>query len=350
MKNKEFGKTSSSLLNQKTSFFKDNDLHLKKQRDIAELYAQQPRREQCMNCVSQLGASADFTKDQVGYVLCDNCGHLNGMNQDTDAFCEALYTQDDGKSYAQVYDSADIDSYNYRTTSTYIPKANFLQTSLMANQINPYDLEYLDFGAGTGYFVSALKKTGLRNVAGTEVSKTQVELGNAMIGEDILKMHQMKDSEKILATTNAKVVSMIGVLEHVQNPHTLVTAISENPNIEFFYISVPTFSLSSYLEMLSPNVFNRQLSCAHTHLYTEDSLVHLASEFDLNIIGEWWFGTDMVDVFRHIMVNLEQQGASEKLVNLWKQDFVPLIDSMQLEVDKRKYSSEVHMLFQKTPS
>jgi hypothetical protein len=58
-------------------------------------------------------------------------------------------------------------------------------------------------------------------------------------------MHEMKDSEKILATTNANVISMIGVLEHVQNPHTLVTAISENPNIEFFYISVPTFSLST---------------------------------------------------------------------------------------------------------
>jgi len=344
---KRFGKSSSALLNQKTSFFEENPVHLKKQRDIAALYVAQPKRESCMNCMHQLNDKADFVKDEIGYVLCDSCGHLNGMHQDTTAFCEALYTQDDGKAYAQNYNSADVDSYNYRTTSIYLPKAEFLQTSLIANNINPNELNYLDFGTGTGYFVAAMKKMGLRNVAGTEVSKTQVDLGNAMIGEDVLRIHKMEDTEQMLATTDANVISMIGVLEHVQQPHTMLNAIKNNPNIQFLYISVPTFSLSSYLEMLSPDVFNRQLSCAHTHLYTEDSLKHLADEFNFNIIGEWWFGTDMVDVFRHLLVNLNHQNASEKLVNKWKKDFIPLIDSMQLEIDKQKYASEVHMLFQK---
>jgi cyclopropane fatty-acyl-phospholipid synthase-like methyltransferase len=344
---KRFGKSSSALLNQKTSFFEENSIHLKKQRDIAALCIAQPRRETCMNCTSELGESVDFTKDEIGYILCNTCGHLNGVHQDTTAFCEALYTQDDGKSYAQNYNSADVDSYNYRATSIYLPKAEFLQTSLIANNVNPHDLKYLDFGTGTGYFVAAMKKMGLRNVSGTEVSRTQVALGNAMIGEEVLQIHKMENTEQMLATTDANVISMIGVLEHIQEPHTMLTVIKNNPNIQFLYISVPTFSLSTYLEMLSPDVFNRQLSCAHTHLYTEDSLQHLATEFDFNIIGEWWFGTDMVDVFRHLLVNLEHQGASEKLVNQWKKDFIPLIDAMQMEIDKQKYASEVHILFQK---
>jgi hypothetical protein len=344
---KRFGKSSSALLNQKTSFFEENSLHLKKQKDIAALYIKQPQRETCMNCTSTIDNTVDFTKDEIGYTICDNCGHLNGVYQDSTVFCEALYTKDEGKSYAQNYDSSDVDIYNYRTTSIYSPKAEFLQTSLVANDIDPHNLQYLDFGTGTGYFVSALKKMGLRNVSGTEVSKTQVELGNAMIGEDVLRIHKMEETEKMLASTHANVISMIGVLEHVQEPHKMLTAIKSNPNIQFLYISVPTFSLSTYIEMLSPRIFNRQLSCAHTHLYTEDSLQHLATEFNFNIIGEWWFGTDMVDVFRHILVNLKHQGASQKLEKLWKNDFIPLIDTMQLEIDKQKYSSEVHMLFQK---
>jgi 2-polyprenyl-3-methyl-5-hydroxy-6-metoxy-1,4-benzoquinol methylase len=342
-----FGKSSSALLHQKSSFFKENELHLKKQKAIAELYSRQPRRTSCMNCMSQLQSNPDFTKDGVGYALCENCGHLNGLHQDTKEFCEALYTQDDGKAYAGNYSSEDLDEFNLRTTSIYVPKADFLITSLVGNEINPHGLKYLDFGAGSGYFVSAMKKVGLRDVAGTEVSKTQVDMGNRMIGEDVLSLHVMEDTEKILSETDANVISMIGVLEHVQNPHAVLTAIESNKNIKFLYVSVPTFSLSTYFEMLSPQVFNRQLSCAHTHLYTEKSLRHLSSESAFEIIGEWWFGTDVVDIFRHIMVNMEQQKATDKLRKLWKNDFIPIIDCMQLELDKQKYSSEVHMLFKK---
>ena len=73
-------------------------------------------------------------------------------------------------------------------------RTHFLYTSLSDNKVNPHDLEFLDFGAGSGYFVSALKKVGLTNVVGTEVSKYQVDFANGMIGEEALQVHEIENS------------------------------------------------------------------------------------------------------------------------------------------------------------
>ena len=168
-----------------------------------------------------------------------------------------------------------------------------------------------------------------------------------MAGKELLNIHKLEDTNKLLKETTAQVISMIGVLEHLQYPRQALEAINSNDNIEFLYISVPTFSLSVYLELLSPNIFHRHLSGAHTHLYNKESLDYLANEFNFNIIGEWWFGSDLVDLFRHLQVNMVQQDASQKATDMFAKKFIPVIDALQLELDKKDYSSEVHMLFQK---
>ena len=344
---KRYGKSSSSLLNQKTSFFEENEQHYKKQQKLTSIYIKQPTRTICKNCNNKMASSADFIKDGIGYLLCSHCHHLNGMHEDTDEFCKALYTADSGEEYAEVYNSENIDSYNYRTASIYLPKSEFLYTSLLSESINPHDLSYLDLGAGSGYFVAALKKIGLNNVTGTEVSKSQVTFGNAMIGENALKTHNIDDTAGILQETKSQVVSMIGVLEHLQHPREVLKELKQNDNVEYIYISVPTFSLSVYLELMSPEVFHRQLSGGHTHLYTEKSLSYLCKEFGFEVMAEWWFGTDIVDLFRHISVTLEKIKCSKKIEELWRKDFIPLIDAMQLELDKEHFSSEVHMVLKK---
>ena len=345
---KRYGKSSSSLLNQKKSFFDENERHVLKQQKTASIYTKQPRRVNCKNCDSVLPLSSDFTKDGIEYVLCGQCTHLNGVYEDTDEFCEAVYTTDSGKEYAGNYTSENINDYNYRTTSIYLPKAEFLCTSLLDSNINPYDLNFLDFGTGSGYFVAALKNMGVHQIYGSDVSQFQVDFGNAMIGENLLSTHRLEDTNKILRETEAQVVSMIGVLEHLQHPREALHEVRQNNHINYLYVSVPTFSLSVYLENMSPDVFHRQLHGAHTHLYTEQSLSHLWSEFGFSVVAEWWFGTDIVDLFRHVSLGLEKIQSSEKLLELWRNDFIPLIDAMQLELDKKHFSSEVHMLLKKT--
>lgn len=344
---KRYGKPSAALLNLKSSFFKENDLYIKKQRKIASIYKKQEKRTCCKNCNVNINTTHDFIKDGIEYVLCGNCNHLNGVYEDSNEFCDAVYTGDSGSDYAKNYTESNLDDYNYRTTSIYIPKAEFLYTSLINDNINPHNLNYLDFGAGVGYFVSALRKIGLRNVTGTEVSKTQVDYGNSVIGEDLLKRHELEDTNNILSKTNCNLVSMIGVLEHLQSPRKALRYLQANKNVEYFYISVPTFGLSVYLEIFADDIFHRHLHGGHTHLYTEESILHLCNEFGFKIVSEWWFGTDVVDLYRQLSVTLEKQKCSKTLTEHWKRHFVPIIDALQLELDKKHFSSEVHLLLKK---
>ena len=346
----QFGKPSTGLLNIKKSFFEENDSHLETQRKIASIYKEQPRRTYCKNCGFRiLGGVYDFIKDGIEYVLCERCNHLNGMYEDTNEFCDAVYTDDSGSDYAKNYTESDLDDYNYRTACVYSPKAEFLYTSLVGNGIDPHALSYLDFGAGSGYFVSALKKIGLKNIIGTEVSEAQVNYGNDMhmIGDILLKKHNTRDTDLILGEINCDLVSMIGVLEHLQSPRTALACLQRNKNIKYLYISIPTFSLSVYLEIFAKDIFNRQLHGGHTHLYTQESIEYFCKEFGFETISEWWFGTDIVDLYRCLSIELEKQNCSLSLIENWKKDFIPIIDAMQLELDKKKYSSEVHLLLKK---
>ena len=208
-------------------------------------------------------------------------------------------------------------------------------------------MKYLDFGSGSGYFVGALNKIGLKNISGTEVSKYQVDFGNKMIDSNYLSAHKIRDTNNFLQEVDADVISLIGVLEHLQDPRSAMEHIKKNSQVKYVYLSVPLFSLSVFIEMMSDNVFHRQLHGSHTHLYTKKSLQYLAQEFDFDIISEWWFGTDIVDLYRHIFVNLEKTQSSNELISSFKEMLLPLIDSMQLELDKKNCSSEVHLLLKR---
>jgi hypothetical protein len=131
----------------------------------------------------------------------------------------------------------------------------------------------------------------------------------------------------------------------VQNPREILSAIAKNKNIKFFYISVPLFSMSVFLEMVFSEVMNRQLSGAHTHLYTEDSLKYMSNEFNFEIVSSWWFGTDMVDLYRSVGVLIEKNLNTKKMTTEWQRLFSSLIDPLQKSIDKRHQSSEVHMIF-----
>jgi len=347
MKIKQYGKPSGSLIKQKQSFFKDNNKHIKAQIKISDIYTKQPIRKNCKNCNKKLKDEFDFIKDNIKYKICEVCTHLNGAYEDTDEFCNAIYAGDEGKDYAQNYKEVDIEDFEYRLSSIYIPKAEFLYTSLKNDNVNPHDMKYLDFGSGSGYFIGALNKIGLKNISGTEVSKYQVDFGNKMIGSDYLSVHKLSDTNNFLQEVDADVISLIGVLEHLQDPHSAIQHIKKNSRIKYLYISVPLFSLSVFIEMLSTDIYQRHLHGGHTHLYTKKSLEYLAKEFNFDILSEWWFGTDIVDLYRHIFVDIENKKCSDVLIDSFKEMFFPLIDSMQLELDKKHASSEVHLLLKK---
>jgi SAM-dependent methyltransferase len=341
-----FGKPSGPLLQQKTAFFQDNDRLQENVQRICNIYARQPKRSHCKNCSFELSGHG-FRKLKVLYFQCANCGHLNGAYEDTDEFCHAVYAEAGGASYAQTYSAADREAYDKRVSTIYLPKAEFLAEVLHGLGETFEHLSFADMGAGSGYFVAALLRAGATKVVGYEVSECQVELARQMVERGAFKQHALADVETIAPQADAAVVSMVGVLEHLRHPRTVLSAIKENPKARYIFLSIPLFSPSVYFEAVFPNIFHRHLGAGHTHLYTDASLDWMCREFGFDRVGEWWFGTDMVDLYRHVLVTLGKQPETAALTEGWQEAFRGVIDSLQLELDTRRLSSEVHLVLRK---
>ncbi|HUK60912.1 MAG TPA: methyltransferase domain-containing protein [Stellaceae bacterium] len=337
-----FGKSAGALFAHKRSFFSDNARLVAESKPVAALYSAQPRRERCKCCDHPLGDAA-FVKNGIAYALCARCGHLNGLHEDTPEFCAAIYAEKGGSDYARAYSASDRDAYWARVKDIYVPKAEFLHSALAAAGETMADLAVADFGAGSGYFVAALRQTGF-TAEGYEVSATQAALAEAFLGAGAVRRHALGDTLALAAETRAPVVSMIGVLEHVAAPRALLAALRANRSVRYLYISVPLFSPCVFFELAFPGVFQRHLAGGHTHLFTERSLDWMCGEFGMSRVGEWWFGADMMDLFRAVSVELGDSAATAGAAAIWSEMFAPAIDDLQLALDQRRLASEVHML------
>lgn len=336
-----YSKSSAFYLNTKKTFFCANDELLEKSLNQNQLYTSQPNRVSCKICQTHLPQTTDFHSHNVDYVFCEKCSHLNGRFDDTKSFIEKIYLSDDGDEYSKNY----IDeNFLKRTIDIYIPKVDFLISSLP-----PKKYEILDVGCGSGYFVCA---SLLRNLSaiGLDVSKTMVDFGNNQITNHLKKSPLTYASEEgfydSIVKSNADIITAIGVIEHLREPHKFFTAF-QNSNAKYLYYSVPMFSLSVALENTFKNVFPRQLSGGHTHLFTEASIKKMNEIIGVQSIAEWRFGTDVMDLYRHLLINLQANKSSEKMINFIHAGFGRKIDDIQPIFDENHFCSEIHLIASK---
>ena len=141
---------------------------------------------------------------------------------------------------------------------------------------------------------------------------------------------------------------MIGSMEHIYNQNDILREIKKKKNIKYLYIVVPCFSPSSFIEIVFNKYFQRLLAPQHTHLYTNKSLRYLEKMFKFKIVSEWWFGADIVDLYRNFFLNIKNKESNYKkanTINIFNNMFLGLLDNLQLEIDKKKLSSEAHILY-----
>jgi len=336
--NQKYSKSSAYYLKTKADFFSANADFLNKAVKQNKFYSTQPKREFCKLCGANLPASVDFVSHGVGYVFCDDCSHLNGIYEDTKAFVEDLYMSDAGVEYSANY----IDEqFEKRAVDIYLPKVDFL-----INTLPPQTNKILDVGCGSGYFVYAALLRNLKAV-GLDVSKTMVEFGNSqiehLIGTAPLRFEEEEGFFQAITNTDADVVSAIGVIEHLREPQKFFEAFKQS-EAKYLYYSVPMFSLSVVLENVSDDVFPRQLSSGHTHLFTEDSISEMHKIIGVSSIGEWRFGTDFMDLYRHLMVKLKSKNVSEKMVDFLYDGLGSKIDELQNILDSNHSCSEIHVV------
>lgn len=345
---KRYSKPVGNLLNFKQDFFHSNDAGLVEFRKTAAVYTAQPRRSACKNCAQPMNFYPDqcFTKLNVEYAFCPCCGHCNGAYEDTAEFCRYLYTDNEGENYARNYSAADVEQYNKRVTEIYLPKALFLRDAL--SEAGGTETRLADFGAGAGYFVSAAKQCGFHEVKGYEPSETLACMGNTMLGEELLIQHDLNEIISLIEKTDANVASFVGVLEHLQAPRDALKSLGNNEHIQYIFFSAPLFSPTVVLETVFPEIIPRHLAAGHTHLYTEQSIQHFCDEFGFERLSEWWFGLDITDLSRSVLVSLQKLDTeTSSLQKYWVEQFMPMVDKLQNVLDEARQCSEVHMLLGK---
>ena len=67
----------------------------------------------------------------------------------------------------------------------------------------------------------------------------------------------------------------------------------------------------------------------------------------LKIIGEWWFGADIPDLFRSLLISSNYLNKQVYVKELNK-NLYSVIDKLQNVLDRNKICSEVHMIFKKS--
>jgi len=334
MKLVKFSKSYKDVLRLQEDYSKQNALNLKIVTKINNKYSKKKKRTNCQNCQNKI--TKPFIENfGIKYSICNKCGHLNGFYKNTEKFINWVYNSDVGDHYNEEYAKL----FEKKVKNIYLPKVEFLK-KVIKQKIN-----LIDIGSGAGHFVKALEFKKISAV-GYEVSDFLVSQGNSQLKKNRIKKVKTSDLYKILENENqANVLSLIGVLEHFSKPNEFFKSFIKS-KIKYLYLTVPLFSLTTFLESAFKNVYPRHLSGDHTHLYTQKSLEYLSKKYNLKIIGEWWFGSDMPDLFRSLFVS------SKKLDNKVFTDSInknlySVIDDLQNVLDRNKICSEVHMIFKK---
>ena len=339
---KKYSKNFSKFyIDTKSNFFFNNDILLKKAQKQNKIYSNQPIRRSCKICGKKGLFEKDLITHKIYYSFCKNCNHLNGEYEDTETFVKNIYISDSGLNYSKNYIDKD---FHKRSIDIYLPKLNFLISTLPKKKFT-----ILDVGCGSGYFVYA---SLLKNISaiGIDVNKAMIKFGNNQIYNNLkkspLKITNENEFFSEIKNTNFDVISAIGVIEHLREPKKFFKAFKLS-KAKYLYYSVPMFSLSVIFEIIFQNVFPRQLSGAHTHLFTEKSISKMNDLIGVNSIGEWRFGTDFMDLYRNILFNLKKQDVSENIIDYFNKNFLNNIDNFQPILDKNHSCSEIHVLAKK---
>lgn len=339
---KKYGKSYGNIAQLKNSFVTDNMKHLRENKKIAEIYKQQPKREKCKICKAKINNNKVFYSHGIQYSICESCGHINGSYEETDDFTHKIY---ENINYGKNYHVESLEIFYKRMEEIYVPKVRVMEEIFEEKSIEYKDLKYLDVGAGSGYFVGALRNEGLI-ASGIEISSIQVEYGNKMLANNYLRKIDENLTPEYILESKEDVVSFIGVLEHVVNLDEILDSLSKNKNVKYIYFSVPMFSYSVMWEATHPNVFNRLLGGAHTHIFSNESIKYLCKLYGWEIMGEWRFGTDIADLLRTITVTLKNSG-NVYLSEIFEEKSNTILDDIQLLIDKSDFCSEIHLLVRK---
>ena len=262
------------------------------------------------------GASAvnsEFRASIYGgrYHQCSGCSHCFIIARLPEAALKAFYATD--RRYASTY--VDKQSLETRVQQVAVPKAKWVIEQFKA----VYGREpksILDIGAGGGHFVHALEQLGFE-AKGIEVSGVNIEFCRTNFG---FELEAVDFSEQWRAFPNFDIITFWGLIEHVPDPLSILTAaynalrerqalvVACVPHWDSFSTAVQTIPQFGVVRHLDP--------LGHLHVFTDGSL---ATAFEISgfaPVAAWYFGMDIYELFMQLtmLANDKLTGVSGKLI------------------------------------
>jgi hypothetical protein len=316
---KEDGKRFQSQLNQTKTLLKGK------------------KRKVCLLCGIDLRGE-NFNHRHIGFVVCDNCGHIQTHILPPDGYPDV--------KFASIYPKLNFEEFHNRKKRIYQPKLDWIIKSL---EECGYSFErikqmrWTEMGAGAGYFLSALLDVGIKNIKGFDSDHLLVEGARSHISDKYIVHYKDELSEAIDAFP-ADIYAAFFILEHISDAKNFFSKLKYLPKGAIFIFSVPVFGIACLLENVFEQNYARNLDgVVHTQLYTDRSINYSMEISGFEIIAQWIFGQDAEDLMRFVSKNLEKK-FPVSLMKRIKNDFDRLQNHLQECFDRAHLSDQRHII------
>ena len=295
-------------------------------------------RKECVLCARPLMGESFIHRD-IPFVMCGICGHVQ-----TKALPLDDYPQ---QTFGSIYPMLDTKAYNDRKKRIYKPKlhwiVNCLQDLASFSDEKKSQLRWVEMGTGAGYFISCLVDEGIENITGFDADKALVDIANTFIPGSRVSYFNGNLSDSF-DKFPADIYVAFFVLEHISDAYHFFQMLKQRPKGTLFVFSVPVFGFSCLFENIFKNNYARNLDAVlHTQLYTERSIEYIMRETGYEILAEWVFGQDAMDLTRFMLHSLSEHLSGPMLEKV-KNDCIRLQDSLQHSLDLLKLSDQRHLV------
>lgn len=161
----------------------------------------------------------------------------------------------------------------------------FIIDGLKKNLKIPDSINYLEFGAGRGWVLSFLQKSGFINSGvGYDPDSVSIQWGKEFLHVNLKKGFLCEDIVLEIVSQNPEInfISLIHVLEHLQSPCEIIKTFQQNFKNHFLFLEVPDADYEGYV--LKIDTFPSSSMGQHFWSFSETSLRLLLEKNNYDVL------------------------------------------------------------------
>jgi 2-polyprenyl-3-methyl-5-hydroxy-6-metoxy-1,4-benzoquinol methylase len=338
----DYSKPSADVMPECIEALENDASSLQLQRKVSSVLRGGRLRLRCVVCAAALANVESFQHRGIDYLACGRCGHIQSRMQPPPDYPRGQ----GGPEFHQIYPRLGKVEYESRRDRIYRPKLEWALSchqDLGLTRDAMLAMRWLDIGCGAGYFLSALADAGATRFSGLDRDRKLVEAANSAIGDERARTFDGALSEAVKDIEADAYVAFF-VLEHIDETLRFFENMRHHVPGTLFLFSVPTFGFATLLESAFHAHSARHLdSVAHTQLFTDRSIRNCIDRAGYEIVAQWTFGQDAVDLRRLLLLALRDKYSAGLLRNISSQ-LLGAQDSLQSAIDRNALADSRHVL------